>query len=271
MEIEFVSHAGFIIEANNKRICVDPWIKGKTLHDNWALPASHVEVDFTSIDYLFITHEHPDHFNFPTLKSIDEADRKRIKILYQKHASTQLQTTFEKLGFAEVIELPVYKWVTIDGIRLYCGSAGTMDSFLAIHWDEQTVLNLNDCVLNAKQYQSIAHQLGKVDFLFTQFSIANWVGNEHDEMNAAQQKKDHILLHKLFFQPKYIIPFASFIYFCNKENERINSWTNTPRDMANMALPEVHFLYPHDKIDTHNASFNSEAAVEKYMRDFKKK
>tara|TARA_B110000003_G_C16616714_1_gene521553 strand:+ start:349 stop:1605 length:1257 start_codon:yes stop_codon:yes gene_type:complete len=269
MKIEFISHAGFIVETKSKKIFVDPWTKSKTFNDSWALLSGNIEVDYSEIDYIFVTHEHPDHFNFPTLKSIDDNDKKRIKILYQKHASTRLKVAFEKLGFSQVIELPIYKWTNLGDTELYCGSAGSMDSFLAIKSENQTILNLNDCVFRKKQYKYISRQIGKIDFLFTQFSFANWVGNQRDEMGASKEKIGDIFLQKQIFSPKYIVPFASFIYFCNQENARMNNWINTPEDIAKIQIPEIHFMYPHDKVDTNNVSFNSDIAIEKYMKDLK--
>jgi hypothetical protein len=270
MKIEFVSHAGFIVEVGSKKIFIDPWTKSKTFNDSWSLLSGDIEVNYSEIDYIFVTHEHPDHFNFPTLKGIDIRDKKKIKILYQKHASTRLKDAFEKLGFSQVIELPIYNWTSVDEFELYCGSAGSMDSFLAIKSDNKTILNLNDCVFRKKQYEYISRQIGKVDFLFTQFSFANWVGNQEDEHGASQKKIEDIFLQKEIFSPQYIIPFASFVYFCNEENSRMNDWINSPEDITKIEIPEIQFMYPHDKIDTNNAFFNSELAVEKYMRDLKK-
>ncbi|MCZ4409252.1 MBL fold metallo-hydrolase [Cryomorphaceae bacterium 1068] len=270
MKIEFVSHAGFIVEAGSKKIFIDPWTKSKTFNDSWALLTGDIEVDYSGVDYIFVTHEHPDHFNFPTLKGIDIHDKKRIKILYQKHASTRLKDAFEKLGFSQVIELPIYKWTSVDKFELYCGSAGSMDSFLAIKSDNKSIVNLNDCVFRKKQYEYISRQIGKVDFLFTQFSFANWVGNQEDEIGASKKKIEDLFLQKEIFSPQYIIPFASFVYFCNEENSRMNDWINSPEDIAKIQIPEIQFMYPHDKIDTNNTFFNSKLAVEKYMRDFKK-
>lgn len=267
MNIEFVSHAGFIVTANGKKIFSDPWTKGKAFNDGWALLSKCQEVNYSEIDYIFVTHEHPDHFNFPTLKSIPESDRNRIKILYQEHASTRLKDAFEKLGFSEVIELPIYSWINVDGIDLFCGSAGSMDSFLAIKHDEQTILNLNDCVFREKQYKYIKRLIGDIDFLFTQFSFANWVGNDHDQLGASVKKIADIHLQKEIFNPVHIIPFASFVYFCSEENSRMNDWINSPEKIAQLGIPEIQFMYPGDKVETANPDFNSYAAVASYMKD----
>jgi UDP-MurNAc hydroxylase len=267
MKVTFVTHAGFLTEVNGKTILTDPWTKGKAFNDSWALLSKPFEVDYSTVDYIFISHEHPDHFSFPSLKSIPEEQRRRIKILYQKHASKRLNEAFIKLSFHSVIELPLYKWSNVDGIDLFCGSAGSMDSFLAIKEGNQTLLNVNDCVFNRKQYEYIHKAIGKVDLLFTQFSFANWVGNDSDETGNTAKKIDDIRVQLEIFKPKNTVPFASFVYFCNQENARMNTWINTPAYIDSLNLAGVNFLYPGDSIDLANPQFSSRQAVEKFMAD----
>jgi UDP-MurNAc hydroxylase len=267
MQITFVTHAGFLTEVNGKTILTDPWTKGKAFNDSWALLSKPFDVDYSKVDYIFISHEHPDHFSFPSLKSIPEEQRKKIKILYQKHASKRLNEAFLKLSFHSVIELPLYKWSKVDGIDLFCGSAGSMDSFLAIKEGNQTLLNLNDCVFNRKQYEYIYNAIGKVDLLFTQFSFANWVGNDSDEVGNAAKKIEDIRIQSEIFKPKYTVPFASFVYFCNAENARMNEWINAPAYIESLNLPGTNFMYPGDFVDLGNPQFSSKQAVAKFMAD----
>jgi L-ascorbate metabolism protein UlaG (beta-lactamase superfamily) len=90
MKLTFVSHAGVLLEVNGRRILTDPWTCGKTFNDGWALLSPAYEVDYRTLDYLFVSHEHPDHFNLPTLKSIPSEEKKRIRVLYQRHTSPRL-------------------------------------------------------------------------------------------------------------------------------------------------------------------------------------
>ncbi len=267
MKIEFVSHAGFIVEVNGKKIFSDPWTRGKVFNESWALCAPAASVDYSLIHYIFVSHEHPDHLNFPTLKGIPAESRKQIFILYQKHASSRLSDTLKKMGFGGVIELPIYRWIELDKVEFYCGSAGSMDSFLAIRHNQITLLNFNDCVFNSKQYQYIRREIGNVDVLFTQFSFANFVGNEKDEYDSAGKKIEDILNQIEIFKPQYTIPFASFVYFCNQENSRMNEWSNTPQKIYDLNLDTVQFMYPSDHADLKNPIFKSSEAVEKYMND----
>jgi len=270
MKLTFVSHAGYIYESNGVSIFTDPWTKGKAFNDSWALHTKAIEVDYSKIKYIFVSHEHPDHFSFPTLKGIPENLRSEISILYQEHSSKRLLEAFKKLNFKKVIELPIYKWYGLSKeVELYCGSAGSMDSFLVIRENGKSILNLNDCAFTDKQYKYIHRQIGDVDILFTQFSFANWVGNDGDINAEAKGKIETIKLQMQIFHPKFVIPFASFVAFCNKENCRQNAWANTPEYIQQLGIPNLNFMYPGDSIDIDDPKFNSPLAVQKYMEDMK--
>jgi UDP-MurNAc hydroxylase len=268
MKITFVSHASFIVKTGGVSIICDPWLTGKVFNEGWGILSKPFDVNFDEIDYIYISHEHPDHFNFPTLKSISGEAKKRITILYQDHASDRLVKAFKAMGFQNVLLLPLYQWMELkEGIKLYCGSIGSMDSFLAVKDQSQTILNLNDCVLKAKQLEYVKKEIGAINYLFTQFSFASWVGNESDTSNGASRKIDAIHTQKDILDPDYIIPFASFVYFCNEENKRMNGWINSPEYIYNLGIKGLEFMYPGDSIDTTNPAFDSSNAVKKYQYD----
>ncbi len=268
MKLTFVSHAGFIVETRGRKIFTDPWTRGKAFNEGWALYAPPAPVAYDTIDYLYVTHEHPDHFSFATLKGIPADQRARLTVLYQEHASKRLKKAFGDLGFKQVLELPLYRWTRLpDGIELYCGSVGSMDSFLAFREDDQTILNLNDCVLTPSQYRYVRRQIGPVDLLLTQFSFANWVGNDSDFNDEAGRKIRDIRAQLEIFKPRHTIPFASFVYFCNQENARQNAWANTPGSVEALQLPTLRFMYPGDTVDLAAPAFDSPRAAEKYQSD----
>src|SRR5262249_19326376 len=80
-------------------------------------------VSWPEIDYVWISHQHPDHLNFPTLRSIDPAQRARLAVLYQKHASLRIPRVLEGIGFTNVSLLPLHRWIALrDGMEIMCGS-----------------------------------------------------------------------------------------------------------------------------------------------------
>jgi UDP-MurNAc hydroxylase len=271
MRIRFVEHASIAIESHNQTILCDPWLVGKVFNNGWALVSPASPPPWAEVDYVWISHEHPDHFNLPSLKSIPDTDKARIKVLYQRHASPRIVDALSKMGFSHVIELPQYKWFQLgDNLEVFCGSSGTMDSFLVVRdrVSKECILNLNDCIFNVDQLRYIKRRVGNVSLLFTQFSFANWVGNDCDETHAAERKIAQLTQQIEIFKPEFTVPFASFVYFCNEENCRMNAWMNTPDSIARLNLKSVNFMYPGDEWDSDSRAFDCEGAREKYKTDY---
>jgi UDP-MurNAc hydroxylase len=268
MKIRFVSHASFSVESNGATLLCDPWLFGKAFNQGWALLSPAAAVPWERIDYVWISHQHPDHLHFPTLKSLSPEQRKRLTMLYHKHASPRIPKVLQGLGYPAVRELTLHKWIPLrGGLEVMSGSVGSMDSWLAIRAEGIVVLNLNDCALSHSHLAHISKLVGKVTVLLTQFSFANWIGNHEDELGEADRKLRDLRHRVNSLKPEATIPFASFIYFCNEENSWMNEFAITPQRVADLGLPGVHFMYPGDEWDSNRRTFRSDEAVEKYMRD----
>ena len=91
---------------------------------------------------------------------------------------------------------------------------------------EGSLLNMNDCwIIDRQQLQAIKQQVGAVDVLATQFSVSAWDGNA-DEVERLRQGAramlDKALIQCEVFAPRWVLPFASFIWFCHEENAYMN-------------------------------------------------
>lgn len=266
MRLTFINHASFLLETNATSIWTDPWTKGKIVNNCAALLSPSAPVPFERVEHIWLSHEHSDHFHFPSLKAIPEAHRQRITFLHQKHSSPRVIEAVRKLGFAKIKELPQYRWVTLKpGVDIFCGCVGTMDSFLAVRAEGECILNLNDCVCTDAQIRYIHRITGKPSILLTQFSIAQWIGNHADETDSVQQKVRELQYRVLSFQPEFTVPFASFAYACNQENSWLNRFMVTPAQVMAMNLPGVNFMYPGDVWDSSARKFQTAAAVSRYM------
>src|SRR5271168_381509 len=271
MKITFINHASYFLESPAATLLCDPWVAGKAINNCWALCSPSPPVPYDRVDYLWISHEHPDHFHVPTLRAIPELERKRIIVLYQKHASPRMLHAFQELGFAKVQELPLYRWVSIrPGFDVLCGSVGIMDSFLALRTEKECILNLNDCFCNEFQIRYIRGLVGRLSLLFTQFSFANWIGNGADDANEIPQKLRDLTFQLRTFRSEFTVPFASFSYFCNQENAWMNELMITPAKIAAIDLPGVHFMYPGDQWNSESRTFRSAEAVENFGRDLQR-
>jgi hypothetical protein len=220
------------------------------------------------VNYVWISHQHPDHLNFPTLKSIPVEQRRRMTVLFHRHASPRVCKVLEGMGYTNVRELKLEHWIALHGgISVICGSVGSMDSWIAFRVGDVTILNLNDCVVSRGHLAHVSKLVGKITVLFTQFSFANWIGNHADETDAVGHKLRDMQYRVDYLKPEYTVPFASFVYFCNQENSWMNEFVITPRRIVELGLPGVNFMYPEDEWDSNIRTFRTSEAVDRYMAD----
>jgi UDP-MurNAc hydroxylase len=268
VKIRFVSHASFSVTSQGTTLLCDPWLFGKAFNRGWALLSPAAPIAWNEVDYVWISHQHPDHLHFPTLKSVDLQQRKRLTMLYQKHASSRIPKVLQGLGYPTVLELSLNRWLRLrDGFEVMCGSAGSMDSWLAVRAGGITILNLNDCMIEPRQLDYISSLVGKVTVLLTQFSFANWIGNHGDELGEVENKLREFKERVAFFAPEMTVPFASFIYFCSQENSWMNDFAITPQRIADLELPGTSFMYPGDEWDSDVRVSASDKAIERYAAD----
>ena len=75
--IEFVNHSSYIINFNGKKLITDPWLEYRVFNEGWQLlSSSKMEYDdFRHINYIWFSHEHPDHFMPRVIKNIPEISK----------------------------------------------------------------------------------------------------------------------------------------------------------------------------------------------------
>lgn len=235
MDIRLISHASVII-TSDVSIWTDPWLIGKAFNDSWSLfpPPAMDDSLYGTIDHLFISHEHPDHLHFPTLKTLPADFKERVTVLFQENNSDKVFKALDKLGFRNYITLPHDRIVRLtEKTEVYCYQAGTMDSALGVKTPEATVLNLNDCEVNTKDCRRMLRSLGKIDVVLNQFSIAGYSGFREREDHLPDQARNvlkKMLSNHVDLGAKATIPFASFIYFSSEDNRYINEYGNKPAD-----------------------------------------
>jgi UDP-MurNAc hydroxylase len=85
MKVTLVSHASVVIESHGLRIWTDPWLAGKVFNESWSLfpSAAFDPAMLDNIDYLWISHIHPDHFHIPSLSALPAEFKARVKVLFQ--------------------------------------------------------------------------------------------------------------------------------------------------------------------------------------------
>ena len=160
---------------------------------------------------------------------------------------------FKRFGFKNIQLLPHRKIQELDdGTKLYSYYVGVMDSCLAVNDGHHTLLNANDAQIESTDCAAIRKDIGKIDTLLTQFSIAFYSGlPDYQERlsRMAQGILRRITGNHRDLGVERTIPFASFIYYSSEENRYINQFHNTPETVYQYFKARnqtVVVLYPGD-------------------------
>ena len=272
MKVTLVSHASVIIESHGVGIWTDPWLSGKVFNDSWSLlpPAAFDPALLERIDYLWISHIHPDHFHIPSLKSLPPEFKRRVKVLFQDNHADRVFEELEKSGYRNFRVLVHRKRTTLsDHAAVYCYSVGTLDSCLGVIEPEGVLFNVNDARLNSTDCRRVKADIGRVDTLLSQFSLAVYNGFQPRDFHltrGAAAVLDKIFSNHTDLGAKVTIPFASLMRFSLADNRYMNAFANHPRDVWEFADRKnlgVAVLFPGDTYDS-SVSYDSATALAKY-------
>ena len=278
MKLKFVNHSSFIIEHNGISLISDPWLEGRVFNNGWDL-ISKTKLsynDFKDINYIWFSHEHPDHFFPPNLKLIPAEYKKNITVLFQNTIDGRVVEYCRNAGFKEIIELHKGKYVELSkDFKVLCEYFSEGDSWITYKVGDITILNTNDCgIINKSEADNIKNTIGKVDILLTQFSYAYWTGNKDEvafRTKVADEKLKSMKLQCDIFLPTITIPIASYVYFCHEENFYLNDCVNTAEKTynylnANTKTTTV-ILYNGDEYSFPQI-WDSEKSINNYKKDF---
>ena len=175
-----------------------------------------------------------------------------IKFIFQKTRDGRVINYLKYQKF-EYVELDDNQPLNIDrNFEIKIQKSDFYDSALIVNIDGTKIFNLNDCPLNDKKdLYELKKLYGSCDFLLTQFSYAAWKGGKGNlewRQKAANEKLKTIEMQSQILEAKYVIPFASFIYFSDYYNSYLNDSVNTPRGVIEKlkTQSEIFFLKPYD-------------------------
>ena len=278
--ITFVNHASVIFSHKNIRLITDPWLFGPAFNNGWKLlsPSKFDINDFDNITHIWFSHEHPDHFSNQVLNAIPENIRKKITILFQNTLDHRVARRCERLNFKQVIEMKSTEYISLnDEFKIKCVPNSTYDSWFYAIIGDKKILNINDCMVDSNSQSKIVKKMiGDVDILLTQFGYASWVGNPEDvqlRVDASREKLQRIQIQDKIFQPKFIIPFASFVRFSHKDNHYINDQMNRIENVEKFIHEKTNsvpiILYPGD-IWSGKEKIDNSLSINKYTNDLQK-
>ncbi|MDC0707032.1 Rieske 2Fe-2S domain-containing protein [Stigmatella sp. ncwal1] len=184
MRITFIGHAGFVVETDSAVVVMDPWLSPRGAFDSaWMqLPRNHHlapqvrELLETSPKqrFLYISHEHRDHFDPEFLETLTKRD---FSVLIPRFQRSALRDMFQAYGCKRIISCRDGQEIPLPGggyVKLFLTESGTnRDSGILVRGDGQSFLNLNDCKIHDR-LSRIMEAEGSIDFFSAQFSGAIW-------------------------------------------------------------------------------------------------
>jgi len=240
MKLTYLQSASVLIEDSGVKILCDPWFIDGAYFGSWAIypPINFKPEDFNDVDYIYISHIHPDHFHIPTLERMN----KDIPIIILNYLEKFLKNNIERLGF-KVTELDHNKRIHLNN-NLYinilaadncnpelcskfigCGlmekkfGATWIDSMCVIDNCEEVLVNTNDCPFELARHPSstIKKNYGDVNMLLVGYTGAGPypqcfdLTEKEKKIEADKKLKQFLTMGESFIsllEPNYFMPFA---------------------------------------------------------------
>lgn len=220
MRITYYGQACTLIEAGGLKILTDPWLtegayQGTWFHTHILADAGVTPETFPKdIDYLFLSHEHLDHFDVNTLKHF----RRDIPFLICRFSTGKFHEYLRKLGFTNIRQVASGESLNLgnDVTATVFGTVEyTNDSAILVEHAGVRIFNETDCKLGYDDLRKIG-ALG-IDIGFYMFSGANWYPMLYDypeeKMLEAVRRRRRSLLRSLvqrvrLTKPKCAVPAA---------------------------------------------------------------
>lgn len=180
-KLYFYGHNCFVVESAAARLLIDPWLTPQgaffgswhQFPDNTHLRQPLVEKAADKDTYVYLTHEHRDHFDPETLAMLAAAPRFRGFFIPAFH-DPYLREQLDVYGKPVTEVADTHKQAVADdiGIQVFVSDIGVNhDSAVLVTTPDFTLLNQNDCKI-FDRLQTIG--LPRINYYSVQFSGATW-------------------------------------------------------------------------------------------------
>jgi UDP-MurNAc hydroxylase len=252
LSFTILGHACMLLESNGRRLLVDPWVVGSCYWRSWWHYPKPVEVtpELFSVDALYITHGHFDHFHYPSLRKFPRS----TKVIVARFVTDKMRAGLGSIGFTNIVEAKHGAPQKLDGgISLYSYQHGFDDSAVVIEAGGHTILNLNDSHVTGLALRQILKRHPRIDFLLRSHAPAQGYPICYDAEDPAElrfhNRQDYIVRFQnsmKIIRPRYAIPFASNICHLHPETIDFNRHNITPREVAEHCVGPVVLMVPGD-------------------------
>lgn len=256
MKVTFIGHASLLIEAGGVTILSDPWWRGPCFGAQWwNYPAPHLQaIGGRSLDYVYISHGHHDHFHPGTLRTLNG----NPKFLVSRN--TNLSAPIKELGF-DAIELDDDQALTLAGTNLTCRIMEThaQDTLMSVSDGKEVCVNLNDAlhsaphVVQADFVARLKRLHPVIDYVFCGYGVASHFpncyiipGKDREATAVRRQRYFNRQWANLIAElaPSFGFPFAADVAFFEDDL----FWVNEPIHNSERPVDAFRELYPRSSV-----------------------
>lgn len=186
MKITYLGHAGFFVETEDTILIMDSWVSEFGAFDGgwFQFPCNHQMGEFIKSSliknaglknvFVYVSHEHKDHFDKVFLETIERFD---FKYIIPRFRRTLLFDQIRLFSKKEIILCEDEEILIIskrDKVIIFSDDSElNRDSAIFFESGDEKFLNMNDCKIHDR-LGSIQRKLGDIDFLAAQYSGATW-------------------------------------------------------------------------------------------------
>lgn len=247
MKLHFIANACCIYESNGKKLLCDPWLTEGAFYGSWFHypPLDTRPQDISEVDYLYISHLHPDHMDPNSLKVFrrdipiicldDDGPNYLKKILtamgftnlhMMQHGSYECFGPFLVTMFKPFVSHPFYQ----------SELGNLVDSAILVEADGQRILNTNDNMPSPEAAIILRKDFGKLDVAQLNYNAAGPYPACFDNMSVYEKVRSHELVLSRniehmqllvdILEPEYVMPFAG-AYVIGGRNYELNNYLGT--------------------------------------------
>lgn len=225
MILRYIYSACIVIETSDLRICCDPWFTQGIYDGTWF---QHPEIEdpigqIGPVDFVYISHIHPDHYDPPYLRQLIDANPD-CQIIIGDQNQSFLRAKMQRDGFSP---RPISR-LTVGQTEVaifpnFADSEINIDSALVVKNSQFSIVNMNDCAFDQRQVDLVIEFCGGTpDIACLPYAGAGPYPQAYrfdrvtERQAAADRKREQFLwLFKQYLDalaPRHAVPFAGLYY-----------------------------------------------------------
>ena len=227
IKVRYINHAFLIIESDNFKFATDPWALGPAFNTGWWLKHKTIanwKNELNSCDFIYISHNHPDHCHELTLSYVD----KKIPLVVPNFITNSTGLLLQDLGFNNIYNLNFENQYQLKNTELiftifksgdlrddsgFYFSAGNFKGLLTVDANNLNFLKLPSVDLFASSFAGGAHGYPLNCENYELKDRVKMLDNDRKFIRKTKYK----YLEKI--KPKFFLPYAGFFKEVLKRDE----------------------------------------------------